>query len=87
MHPLFIEMTQVWDGTHDISSCVSAECLRSLSILFYRFASKLRVAGRLLELVVIPGAKHGSGSQPHFSVWRLEREAWRFAIQEYLVKE
>jgi len=52
-----------------------------------RFASKLRAAGRLLELVVIPGGKHGSGSQPHFNVWRLEREAWRFAIQEYLVKE
>ena len=54
---------------------------------FARFASKLRAAGRLLELVVIPGGKHGSGSQPHFNVWRLEREAWRFAIQEYLVKE
>jgi len=52
-----------------------------------RFASKLRAAGRLLELVVIPGAKHGSGSQPRFGVWKLEREAWRIAIQEYLVKE
>lgn len=52
-----------------------------------RFASKLRAAGRLLELVVIPGAKHGSGSLPHFNVWRLEREAWRLAIQEYLVKD
>merc|ERR1711962_17794 len=51
-----------------------------------RFASKLRAAGRLLELVVIPGAKHGSGSLPHFNVWRLEREAWRLAIQEYLIR-
>ena len=53
----------------------------------FRFASKLRAAGRLLELVVIPGAKHGSGMMPNFQVWKLEREAWRFAIQEYLVKE
>ena len=58
-----------------------------VTLNFARFASKLRAAGRLLELVVIPGAKHGSGIQPHFNVWRLEREAWRFAIQEYLVKE
>ena len=56
-------------------------------LTFARFASKLRAAGRLLELVVIPGAKHGSGSQPRFGVWKLEREAWRVAIQEYLVKE
>ena len=52
-----------------------------------RFATKLRAAGRLLELVVIPGARHGSGMMPSFKVWRLEREAWRMAIQEYLVKE
>lgn len=52
-----------------------------------RFAGRLRAAGRLLELVVIPGAKHGSGMMPHFNVWRMEREAWRLAIQEYLVKE
>ena len=53
----------------------------------FRFASKLRAAGRLLELVVIPGAKHGSGMMPNFQVWKVEMEAWRFAIQEYLVKE
>ena len=47
----------------------------------------MRAAGRLLELVVIPGAKHGSGMMLNFQVWKLEREAWRFALQEYLVKE
>merc|ERR1712038_1979302 len=52
-----------------------------------RFAHKLRTAGRLLEFVVIPGAKHGSGMMPQFSaIWKLTREAWRVAIQEYLVK-
>ena len=40
-----------------------------------------------VTVMFIPGAKHGSGSQPHFNVWRLEREAWRLAIQEYLVKD
>merc|ERR1711936_1506440 len=52
-----------------------------------RFAHKLRTAGRLLEFVCIPGAKHGSGMMPQFSaIWKLSREAWRLAIQEYLVK-
>ena len=76
-----------------------------------RFANKLRSAGRLLELVVIPGSKHASvflshflhittfyekwrfqsfcfpgGMTPEFSVWKVEREAWRVAINEYLVK-
>ena len=31
-----------------------------------RFAHKLRTAGRLLEFVSIPGAKHGSGMMPQF---------------------
>jgi len=52
-----------------------------------RFAHKLRTAGRLLEFVCIPGAKHGSGMMPSFrALWKLAREAWRVAIQEYLVK-
>ena len=51
-----------------------------------RFASRLRAAGRLLEFVVIPGAKHGSGNVPTHAVFKLEREAWRIAIQEYLLK-
>ena len=51
-----------------------------------RFASRLRAAGRLLEFVVIPGAKHGSGMAPTHAVFKLEREAWRLAVQEYLLK-
>ena len=31
----------------------------------------MRAAGRLLELVVIPGAKHGSGMMPNFNVWKV----------------
>merc|ERR1711936_1391284 len=51
-----------------------------------RFASRLRACGRLLEFVVIPGAKHGSGFAPFHAVFKVEREAWRLAIQEYLIK-
>ena len=51
-----------------------------------RFASRLREAGRLLEFVVIPGAKHESRVSPIFSVFKMETEAWRLAIQEYLIK-
>jgi len=51
-----------------------------------RFANRLRAAGRLLEFVVIPGAKHGSGMVPYHACFNLEREAFRMAIQEYLLK-
>jgi len=51
-----------------------------------RFANKLRSAGRLLELVIIPGSRHASGMMPEFGVWKVEREAWRVALNEYLVK-
>ena len=51
-----------------------------------RFANRLREAGRLLEFVVTPGIKHGSGMNPQNSSFKLEREAWRLAIQEYLIK-
>lgn len=50
-----------------------------------RFANRLRAAGRLLELVVIPGAKHGSGFMPNFAVFKVETEAWKRAMQEYLL--
>ena len=52
----------------------------------YRFANRVRAAGRLLELVVIPGTTHGSGMQPMLGCFKMEREAFRVAIQEYLVK-
>ena len=51
-----------------------------------RFANRLRAAGRLLEVVVIPGAKHGSGMLPMYECFKMEREAWRVAVQEYLIK-
>ena len=51
-----------------------------------RFAARLKAAGRLLELVVIPGAKHDSGMYPEFDVLKVEREAFRVAIQKYLIK-
>lgn len=50
-----------------------------------RFAHRLRTAGRLLELVVIPGAKHGSGMMPHHECFNRERKAWKLAMQEYLI--
>eukprot|EP00092_Neocalanus_flemingeri_P037993 GFUD01041361.1.p1 GENE.GFUD01041361.1~~GFUD01041361.1.p1 ORF type:complete len:353 (+),score=93.20 GFUD01041361.1:247-1305(+) len=51
-----------------------------------RFASRLRAAGRLLEFVVIPGTKHGSGMMESHACFKVEREAWRMAMQEYLLK-
>merc|ERR1712183_737508 len=51
-----------------------------------RFANRLRACGRLLELVVFPGSKHGSGMIPHHACFKRERDAFRMAIHEYLIK-
>merc|ERR1711892_719719 len=52
----------------------------------FRFANKLRSAGRLLEFVVIPGGKHGSDLDPSKKCFQTNQEAMRVAVQEYLVK-
>jgi len=52
----------------------------------FRFANKLRSAGRLLEFVVIPGGKHGSDLDPSKRCFETNQEAMRVAVQEYLVK-
>ena len=51
-----------------------------------RLATRLRAVGRLLEFVVIPGIKHASAFNPAFKCFQLERESYRLAIQEYLLK-
>jgi len=51
-----------------------------------RFANRLRAAGRLLEFVVIPGTKHGTDMNPNMAAYQVRREAYRLAVQEYLVK-
>ena len=51
-----------------------------------RIANRLRAAGRLLELVVIPGIKHASAFNPTFKCLKMEREAYRLAINEYLLQ-
>jgi len=53
----------------------------------FRFAHRLRSAGRLLEYVVIPGAKHGSDMDANNKCFLKRQEAWRLAIQEYLIKK
>ena len=53
--------------------------------MLFRFANRLRAAGRLLEFVSIPGSKHGSGMMPKLACFKMEKEAWRMAIQEYLL--
>jgi len=67
--------TIVWDSEFDIYLTEAT-----------RFANRLRAAGRLLEFVLIPGCKHGSGGMPYHAAFQVEREAMRLAIQEYLVK-
>ena len=60
--------------------------MNSQSKFLFRFANRLRAAGRLLEFVVFPGTKHGSGMLPKHACFKAEREAFRMAIQEYLLK-
>lgn len=49
-----------------------------------RMARRLRAAGRLLEMIVIPGCKHGSGMVKQYEAWEATMEAYRLAIREYL---
>merc|ERR1711981_944841 len=50
-----------------------------------RFANRLRAAGRLLELIVIPGAKHGSDMNPaNKGLFKVGRAAMKLALKEYL---
>lgn len=51
-----------------------------------RMANKLRAAGRLLEFIVIPGAKHGSAMFPNFKCFKTGSEAMKLLIEEYLHK-
>ena len=40
----------------------------------------------LHRYVCIPGTTHGGGLQAKYAAFGVESEAWRLAIQEYLVK-
>ena len=50
-----------------------------------RLATRLRRAGRLLELIVIPGATHISGMMPELECSKIWISALKTAIEEYLV--
>ena len=52
------------DDTHKLIYNLSSVNVKKCD--YPRFAHKLRTAGRLLEFVCIPGAKHGSGMMPQF---------------------
>ena len=49
-----------------------------------RMANRLRAAGRLLELIVIPGCKHGSDMNPDQKAFKVSRGAEKLALKEYL---
>jgi len=51
-----------------------------------RLATRLRRAGRLLEFLVIPGAKHCSHMFPDFKCFRAWKTSLTIAIDEYLHK-
>lgn len=51
-----------------------------------RFARRLNAAGRLLELVVVPGVGHGHAiDKPEFKKFKEHRNIVKTIIQEYLV--
>merc|ERR1712241_1447842 len=49
-----------------------------------RMANKLRAAGRLLELIIIPGSKHGSYYMPGAKCFKVANDAFKLMMQEYL---
>ena len=50
----------------------------------FRMATRLRTVGRLLEFVVIPGAKHGSTFNPDLKCFSTMNDVRRLAIKEYV---
>ena len=51
-----------------------------------RLATRLRRVGRLLEFVVIPGAKNGSNLVPEFRCFEVWQRTVKMALDEYLLK-
>ncbi len=49
-----------------------------------RMATRLRNAGRLLELYILPGALHSSGSDPNFKIFKKNIDHFKLAIDTYL---
>ena len=49
-----------------------------------RLAYRLRRAGRLLELIVIPGGKHGSSMDPRFKNFKIGVEVKKLTFQHYV---
>ena len=49
-----------------------------------RLAYRLRRAGRLLELIVIPGGKHGSSLDPRFKNFKVGMETRKLIFQHYV---
>jgi len=50
-----------------------------------RFARRLRAAGRLLEVVVVPGLGHGQAHEPRFQKFHEMMAIVKQLVQEYLV--
>ena len=50
-----------------------------------RFANRLRVCGRLLELAILPGIKHATNYDPKYKSFRVGMDAYKLAVQEYLL--
>ena len=49
-----------------------------------RITNKIRRAGRLLEFIVVPGAKHGSAMNPALKCFKTATDAKKLAFQHYL---
>jgi len=50
-----------------------------------RFARRLRAAGRLLELIVIPGLGHGQAMEPKFKKFEELTKILKTVMKEYLI--
>ena len=50
-----------------------------------RFASKLRAAGRLLDMVVVPGIGHGDAMEPKYKKFWEQTEILDKIVKEYLI--
>merc|ERR1719234_519716 len=50
-----------------------------------RFARRLRTAGRLLELIIVPGLGHGQAMEPKFKKFEEQAKILKTVMKEYLI--
>ena len=82
---LEVRVETVWVGKWGVVKTVIVRQAKKLEDLAVQYFNRVCCTD-LHRYVCIPGTPHGGGLNPNYAAFGVESEAWRLAIQEYLVK-